>query len=56
MLDEPKAVVKVHELGDSSVNFVVRPWAAREDYWQVYFDTNRLVSQLFATPAAIHAT
>jgi small conductance mechanosensitive channel len=47
VLDEPKAVVKVHELGDSSVNFVVRPWAAREDYWQVYWDVTREVKLCF---------
>ena len=47
VLPEPKAVVKVHELGDSSVNFVVRPWAAREDYWDVYWDVTREVKLRF---------
>ena len=42
-----RAVVKVHELGDSSVNFVVRPWAAREDYWDVYWDVTREVKLRF---------
>lgn len=27
----------VSELGDSSVNFAVRPWAKSEHYWDVYF-------------------
>ena len=27
----------VSELGDSSVNFAVRPWAKTEDYWTVHF-------------------
>lgn len=27
----------VTELGDSSVNFVVRPWCNSADYWDVYF-------------------
>lgn len=27
----------VSELGDSSVNFAVRPWANSEHYWDVYF-------------------
>ncbi len=27
----------VSELGDSSVNFAVRPWAKTEDYWAVFF-------------------
>jgi small conductance mechanosensitive channel len=47
VLREPKAVVKVHELGDSSVNFAVRPWAAREDYWDVYWDVTREVKLCF---------
>lgn len=31
-------VVKVNELGDSSVNLVVRAWTRSGDYWGVYFD------------------
>ena len=38
VLDKPEAVVKLHELGDSSVNFVVRPWVRTEDYWSVHWD------------------
>lgn len=33
ILQEPAPVVAVNELGDSSVNFVVRPWVASGDYW-----------------------
>lgn len=33
VLAEPEPVVAVHELADSSVNFVVRPWCATPDYW-----------------------
>jgi len=40
-------VVKVHSLGDSSVNFVVRPWVARDDYWDVYWDFMREVKLRF---------
>jgi small conductance mechanosensitive channel len=29
--------ILVAELGDSSVNFAVRPWAKTEDYWAVHF-------------------
>jgi len=29
--------ILVSELGDSSVNFAVRPWAKTEDYWKVHF-------------------
>lgn len=37
VLKEPEPVVAVSELGDSSVNFVVRPWVNATDYWGVYF-------------------
>jgi small conductance mechanosensitive channel len=29
------------------VNFVVRPWVARDDYWQVYWDVTREVKLRF---------
>jgi small conductance mechanosensitive channel len=37
VLEEPAVTVAVSELGDSSVNFVVRPWVKAADYWNVYF-------------------
>jgi small conductance mechanosensitive channel len=41
ILKDPPATVAVCELGDSSVNFVVRPWVKADDYWDVRFDTTR---------------
>ncbi len=38
ILPEPAYTVAVSELGDSSVNFVVRPWVNAADYWSVRFD------------------
>ncbi len=38
VLADPAPVVAVKELGESSVNFVVRPWVKTSDYWDVYFD------------------
>ena len=38
VLKDPASTVAVHELGDSSVNFVVRPWVKAVDYWDAYFD------------------
>lgn len=35
VLKDPAPVVRLHELADSSVNFVVRPWANTSDYWDV---------------------
>ncbi|MEM6705181.1 MAG: mechanosensitive ion channel family protein [Acidobacteriota bacterium] len=47
VLDDPEPVVRVHELADSSVNFVCRPWARTEDYWTVYWDlTHRMKEAL----------
>lgn len=39
ILKDPKPVIAVSELGDSSVNLVCRPWVKPGDYWAVYFDT-----------------
>ena len=38
VLKDPAPTVAVYELGDSSVNFVVRPWVKSANYWDVYFD------------------
>ena len=38
ILGEPEPMIAVSELGDSSVNFVVRVWVNSADYWGVYFD------------------
>ncbi len=47
VLAEPAPTVAVLELGDSSVNFAVRPWVAVGDYWDVYFDTLEKVKLRF---------
>ena len=41
VLKDPAPVVAVSELGDSSVNIVVRPWCAKGDYWGLRFDLLR---------------
>ncbi|MFQ3323274.1 MAG: small conductance mechanosensitive channel [Pseudomonadales bacterium] len=46
-LSEPECLVKVHELGEYSVNFIVRPWVKTEDYWPVYWDITRAVIDRF---------
>lgn len=40
ILKEPEPFIGVSEMADSSVNFVVRPWAKAEHYWDVHFDVN----------------
>lgn len=47
VLSKPEAMIKVHSLGDSSVNFVVRPWVKTADYWTVYWDLTRAVKLRF---------
>lgn len=43
VLDDPEPNIRLHSLGDSSVNFIVRPWTKTEDYWTVYWDITREV-------------
>ncbi|MCP4710685.1 MAG: mechanosensitive ion channel, partial [Planctomycetes bacterium] len=47
VLKDPAAIVAVSELGDSSVNFVVRPHVKVEDYWGVFFDVTEKVKTTF---------
>ena len=46
-LKEPEPMIHLHELGDSSVNFVVRPWVKTEDYWDTYWYITRQVKLRF---------
>jgi small conductance mechanosensitive channel len=47
VLDDPEPIVRLHTLNDSSVDFIVRPWVATEDYWDVYWDITREVKIRF---------
>ena len=38
VLDDPETSIFVLNLGDSSVDFAVRPWAKTADYWTVWGD------------------
>ena len=46
-LETPEAVIQLHELADSSVNFICRPWVVTADYWTVYWDITRNVKVRF---------
>ena len=39
--------IALKELGASSIDIVVRVWAAQGDYWDVYFDLNKAVYETF---------
>ena len=47
VLEDPEPVVKLHTLGESSVDFIARPWTTRDDYWDVYWDVTREVKMRF---------
>jgi len=47
ILKDPAAVVQLHELADSSLNFICRPWCKTEDYWTVWWDLTRTVKERF---------
>jgi small conductance mechanosensitive channel len=47
VLDDPAPVIRLHELADSSVNFICRPWAKTGDYWSVYWDVTQQVKARF---------
>ena len=47
VLPDPAPVIQLHELADSSVNFICRPWVKASDYWTVYWDITRRVKEEF---------
>ena len=47
ILKDPAPMIAVKELADSSVNFVLRIWTHRDNYWNVNFDTIETVKRNF---------
>ena len=47
VLDDPEPNVRMHELADSSVNLITRPWVRTPDYWEVMWDVNETAKQRF---------
>ncbi len=47
VLDQPETMIRMHELADSSVNFIVRPWVNTDDYWETYWAIIRAVKLRF---------
>jgi small conductance mechanosensitive channel len=47
VLKDPAPTVAVSALGDSSVNFVTRPWVKTADYWTVFFAIHEAVKKAF---------
>ena len=47
VLPEPETRVRIGSLGESSINFLLRPWAKRDDVWDVRWDLIRAVKMRF---------
>ena len=47
ILEDPAPFIALHSLGDSSVNIIVRAWAAKGELWNVHFDMNEKVYKQF---------
>ena len=47
VLENPAHTIAVSELGDNSVNFVVRPWVKTSDYWAVHFGLTEAIKKRF---------
>ncbi len=47
VLQDPAPTVALSELGESSLNFVVRAWVKTPDYWPVFFNMQEQVKQRF---------
>lgn len=44
-LDDPEPFVAVTDLGDSSVNLILRVWCDKADYWPVKFDLTKTIKE-----------
>ena len=49
VLKDPAPLIRMNELGDSAVNFIVRPWSKTGDYWTIYWEVMAAVKKEFAT-------
>lgn len=47
VLDDPSPMVAVAELGDSSVNILLRPWVNTSDYWVAKWELTQQVKEAF---------
>ena len=47
VLKAPEPLVRLTELGESSVNFIVRAWCRTEDYWELRWHITRRVKERF---------
>ena len=46
-LDDPEPMIKLHEIKESSLEFIARPWVLTENYWPVYWDLIKSIKSRF---------
>jgi small conductance mechanosensitive channel len=47
ILEDPAPTIGVVTLGESSIDFVVRPWVKSADYWPTLYDLNQKIKETF---------
>ncbi|HEX9778366.1 MAG TPA: mechanosensitive ion channel domain-containing protein [Geopsychrobacteraceae bacterium] len=47
ILVEPEPIIAVLQLGESSIDFAVRPWVKSGDYWPTFFNLNKSIKERF---------
>ena len=45
VLEQPEPNIRLHEISESSYDFIVRPWVKTSDYWEVYWDLTRALQR-----------
>jgi small conductance mechanosensitive channel len=48
VLQEPEPDVEILTINQTVCTLAVRPFCHNDHYWQVYFDTNRVIGQMVA--------
>ncbi|NQV37927.1 MAG: mechanosensitive ion channel [Candidatus Marinimicrobia bacterium] len=49
ILSKPKPLIAISNLGESSVDIIVRPWVNNSDYWNVYYRITEEIKNRFDT-------
>lgn len=47
ILRDPEPLIRAMTYGDSSIDFTVKVWCKREDYWSIYYDLHEQVKDGF---------
>jgi len=60
VIPKPAPSLEVLEFNPMGTVIAIRPYCHNNHYWQVYFDTNKAISEVgaeagYATPGTLHA-